>query len=338
MVQHGDLKARVNEMKEIENDMKIQRKKTTGTKQKIETINNVQEKEETEKTNENEMNTLETIDIEKKEQNDNELPAEMKEKRKESIILKMKQELKQLDELAKKQTKRPYPNIVQPTKPQRKHPRESSLFEAFETEMIDGFSLLDKQTKRSYVSLDTIDIKSSIPSEIVNMSINVINKLIDSRNITSISITPVQERVDRMLFQRLRSEEIPIIIVPQYYSGAKIGHFIVNVIDRRHEIPAGIVINSLKGWRPRINMIKSLLDSDYNHKHIPVDQQGNTLECGFRCIYNILKIIESFELNQSFEFQHNPSEFTRFQQVIVDSHNDSIEKSQLYIDSFKRKK
>ena len=133
------------------------------------------------------------------------------------------------------------------------------------------------------------------------------------------------------------TERTKIIFIPQFDSGDSIGHFVLNIVDMKEKTI--YLMNSLDEWNVLFCPAKVMFKEFNGPLKLETPQQPeNSLQCGFRMLFNIFKSIESYLLNYSLSFEFNDDEFNSFSEFIVDLHNTFIKLSSFHWKQIQKEK
>ena len=218
--------------------------------------------------------------------------------------------------------KRPNPSPVNEMK--RKYTLEEELFVLFEQCMKKAYTQCDINIQKNYRSEYRLTVDSFADAYTFNLARTALTMLLKRKRWSSIDVYPIIDTGNETDVSWNFASSLKYVLIPQYMHGKfGVGHYILNVVNLKEK--KVIVMNTLQWWPPFF--INECLGKSFS---VEIDEsvvpQKGSLECGFRTIYHMFKIIQRYYCSkrETISFELDDEEFHRFKTIIVECHNKSI--------------
>ena len=195
---------------------------------------------------------------------------------------------------------------------------------------------MDRYFQLQYQYLHEINKDSGLGSQTVKLFISLFRFLLEKVKLKSIVVYEIVETENDILLNTKIQGRPNYLLIPQFIRREPVGHYILNVVNCKQA--KATIMNSLVPFKPSFYASSKFVDEKDVTVLESINQQpSNSLQCGFRCLYNMFKTIESIHNTKTIGFQHDKAEFESFQSIVIKTHNQSIQLSKLKDPSYASK-
>ena len=205
-----------------------------------------------------------------------------------------------------------------------------NIFESF---MKNGLNNILSQQRKNYYTNEEIGMKSFVDSQTIDYVLSALRKTLQHYRINCIKIFGIVQSGDEFCGKCQMGKHYKInkmtkyILIPQYVPGVRIGHYILHIVDLEKQ--RAVIVNSLLGFSSKYTPSTEFVQSGSTETLMNVNQQpSGSLECGYRCLYNCFKAIETFIWEKDImKYYHNTEQYEKFKLLVIECHNNAIVKS-----------